>query len=346
MENKKKNSNININVIALIVFFCLLIIILFMPNIINKSNKQKKERDSDKFLYTDILYVKTLNMDYYYTFNKDGSLDHGDYGGHEDDEYDGSDVEANEYTYNDTTKTITTYFGNKKIDQFKILDIDENHITFINKKDDQIYHYISRKYLDQIGEDNRFEEIVLDEVIGSYKLVSNLEYLHYDEIYIPDIKKSAYYDKKANTYGVLDFETNEIKLRKYAGDDRYYDFYAGIIVYDTEKKTFVGYVRVDNSELTIKDIYKNNGISLLSLGIDINGYYHDGYHKALKEPTDLLESINGPWVEMVVYDDNKYVLKYYNGKIYKVLLDIKSINFKDNIYIKLVIIYQKLKRKN
>ena len=176
MINKKKDSNILINLIALIVFICLLIIILFMSNIVDKYNKQKKERNLDKFLYTDILYVQTLNMDYCYTFNKDGSLDHGYYGGHEDDEYDDSDVEANRYTYNDTTKTITTYYGNKKINKFRILSIDKNHITFLDKKDDRIYHYISRKYLDQIGEDNRFEEIVLDEVIGSYKLVSNLKY--------------------------------------------------------------------------------------------------------------------------------------------------------------------------
>ena len=176
---------------------------------------------------------------------------------------------------------------------------------------------------------------MLDEVIGSYKLVSNPKYLHYDEIYIPDIKKSAFYDKKAFVYGELDLTDIEIKLRKYSGDDRYYDFDAGNLVYDKLKKTFVGYERVNNSELTIKDLYKSDGISLSSFGIDINGYYHDGYHKALKEPSDILESINGPWVEMVVYDDNKYFLKYYNGEIYKGILDITDVFFDDSILINL-----------
>lgn len=95
------------------------------------------------FLYTDILYVKTRNLDYYFTFNKDGSLDHGNYGGHEVEEYDESDVEADEYTYNDTTKIITTYYGNRIINNYKILDIDKNHMTVLNMKDDQIYQYIS-----------------------------------------------------------------------------------------------------------------------------------------------------------------------------------------------------------
>ena len=233
------------------------------------------------------------------------------------------------YRYDRKNNKIEIYWFFRKLDEYKILQLEKDYFAF--KSNDKIIvdHFINKKKLKK----NSLTTLVKRANVsddGAYKLKGKSNNDYDSEIYISGGKRFFY--KKIDENNLFDpiirIDYKKDAYYKYWCDDRYYDL-IDEATFDKKEKSFIEYKKVDYYDLDLTEYVDDKGnISLRYFDTDINGSYQS--NKTYQQ--------NIPYVELLIYDNNKYVLKFYNDKIFTgsigyttIYKDRAIFNYNDNV---------------